>query len=120
MEISSSRGPWEASFSSRGLIFGVEEISIPETRPIRKSYICAYIDSNRNTISEWAVIFRYGNFFIPRVEEISIPEKRPIRKLYIFEQFQRFLAQCAAKRRRRQHGQKQPQKSVSDPGKFFS
>jgi hypothetical protein len=32
-------GPWEASFSSRGLIFGGEEISIPETRPIRKSYI---------------------------------------------------------------------------------
>jgi hypothetical protein len=32
-------GPWEASFSSRGLIFGGEEISIPETRPIRKSFI---------------------------------------------------------------------------------
>jgi hypothetical protein len=32
-------GSWEASFSSRGLIFGGEEISIPETRPIRKSYI---------------------------------------------------------------------------------
>ena len=31
--------PWEASFSSRGLIFGGEEISIPETWPIRKSYI---------------------------------------------------------------------------------
>ena len=31
--------PWEASFSSRGLIFGGEEISIPETLPIRKSYI---------------------------------------------------------------------------------
>ena len=31
--------PWEASFSSLGLIFGGEEISIPETRPIRKSYI---------------------------------------------------------------------------------
>ena len=34
-------GPWEASFSSRWLIFGGEEISIPETRPIRKSYIYA-------------------------------------------------------------------------------
>ena len=34
--------------------------------------ICAYIDSNRNTISEWAVIFRYGNFFIPRVKKSSI------------------------------------------------
>jgi hypothetical protein len=33
-------GPWEASlFSSRGLIFRGEEISIPETRAIRKSYI---------------------------------------------------------------------------------
>ena len=32
-------GPWEASFFSRGLIFGGEEILIPETRPIRKSYI---------------------------------------------------------------------------------
>jgi hypothetical protein len=32
-------GPWEASFSSRGLIFEGEEISIPETRPIQKSYI---------------------------------------------------------------------------------
>ena len=37
-------GPWEESFSSLGLIFGGffnpwdEEISIPETRPIRKSY----------------------------------------------------------------------------------
>jgi hypothetical protein len=27
------------SLASRGLIFGCEEISIPETRPIRKSYI---------------------------------------------------------------------------------
>ena len=32
-------GPWEASFSSCWLIFGGEEISIPETWPIRKSYI---------------------------------------------------------------------------------
>ena len=41
-------GPWEESFSSRGLIFGGffnpwdEEISIPKTRPIRKSYILVY------------------------------------------------------------------------------
>ena len=34
--------------------------------------IFAYIDSNRNTISEWAVIFRYGNFFIPWVKKSSI------------------------------------------------
>jgi hypothetical protein len=40
--------PWEekpclprafGSFSSRGLIFGGEEISIPETQPIQTSYI---------------------------------------------------------------------------------
>ena len=37
----------------------------------------------RNQISEWAMVFRYGNFFIPRVEEISMPENRPIRKSYI-------------------------------------
>ena len=30
--------PWEASFSSRGLIFGGEGISIPETQLIQKSY----------------------------------------------------------------------------------
>jgi hypothetical protein len=29
----------------------------------------AYIDSNRNRFSKWAVGFRYGNFFIPRVEK---------------------------------------------------
>ena len=27
----------------------------------------AYIDSNRNRFSEWAIGFRYGNFFILRV-----------------------------------------------------
>ena len=32
-------GPWEASFSFHGLIFGGEEISITETRPVWKSYI---------------------------------------------------------------------------------
>ena len=29
------------------------------------------VNSYRNTISEWAVIFRYENFFIPRVEKSS-------------------------------------------------
>ena len=29
------------------------------------------VNSYRNKISEWAVIFRYGNFFIPRVEKSS-------------------------------------------------
>ena len=32
-------GPWEASFSTRRLIFWGEDISMPETQPIRKSYI---------------------------------------------------------------------------------
>ena len=32
-------GPCEAGLSSRGLIFGGEEIFIPETWPIQKSYI---------------------------------------------------------------------------------
>ena len=27
------------------------------------------VNSYRNTISEWVVGFRYGNFFIPRVEK---------------------------------------------------
>jgi hypothetical protein len=58
----------------------------------------AYIDSYRNTISEWGVGFRYGNFTLKLArgkknlasrglifggEEISIPETRPIRKSYI-------------------------------------
>ena len=30
--------PWEESFSFRGLVFGGEEISMPETWPIQKSY----------------------------------------------------------------------------------
>ena len=29
------------------------------------------VNSYRNKISEWAMIFRYGNFFIPWVEESS-------------------------------------------------
>ena len=29
------------------------------------------VNSYRNTISEWAVVFRYENFFIPRVEKAS-------------------------------------------------
>ena len=45
-------GPWEASFSSRGLIFGGEEISIPETRPIQKSYICYELIYNSMPASE--------------------------------------------------------------------
>jgi hypothetical protein len=32
-------GLWEAGFFSRELNFGGEEISIPESRPVRKSYI---------------------------------------------------------------------------------
>jgi hypothetical protein len=29
------------------------------------------VNSYRNTISEWAMVFRYENFFIPRVEKSS-------------------------------------------------
>ena len=32
-------GSWEGSFSSRWLVFGGKEVSIPETGPIRKPYI---------------------------------------------------------------------------------
>ena len=42
------------------------------------------VNSYRNTISKWAVGFRYGNFFIPWVEKIPIPETRPIPKSYIY------------------------------------
>ena len=38
------------------------------------------VNSYRNTISKWAVVFRYGNLFIPRVEKsskISLWEKNP-------------------------------------------
>ena len=38
------------------------------------------VNSSRNIISEWAVIFRYENFFIPRVEnssKLSPLEKKP-------------------------------------------
>ena len=34
------------SLASRGLIFRGEEISIPETRPIRKSYIFILLEKN--------------------------------------------------------------------------
>ena len=52
-------GPWEASFSSLGLIFGGEEISIPETRPIRKSYIPVWV-----TISDdhWKIFIHFQKF----------------------------------------------------------
>ena len=38
--------PWEANFSSLWLIFGGEEISIHETRPIPKSYIFYTVGKN--------------------------------------------------------------------------
>ena len=67
--------------------------------PLRNFYTFHHlVDSYRNTISEWAVCFRYGNFTLKLArekkslasrglifggEEISIPETRPIRKSYI-------------------------------------
>jgi hypothetical protein len=73
--------------------------------PLRNFYTFNHlVDSYRNTISEWAVGFRYRNFTLksalgPKArgrqgfssrglifggEEISIPETRPIRKSYIY------------------------------------
>ena len=59
--------------------------------PLRNFYNFNHlVDSYRNTISEWVVGFRYGNFNLKLAcglifggEEISIPENRPIRKSYI-------------------------------------
>jgi hypothetical protein len=59
--------------------------------PLRNLYTFNHlVDSYRNTISEWAVGFRHGNFTLKLArglifggEEISIPETRPIRKSYI-------------------------------------
>jgi hypothetical protein len=49
------------------------------------------VNSYRNTISEWAVIFKYETFFIPRVEKsskISPWEKKSFFALVlIFEDF---------------------------------
>ena len=67
-------GPWEDRVSSLGLIFGGffnpwdEEISIPETRPIRKSYISFHssfferFKSGRKQQSKWKeiAIFNFG------------------------------------------------------------
>ena len=48
------------------------------------------VDSYRNTISEWAVCFRYGNFTLTQAyifegEEISILETWLIRKSFTFD-----------------------------------
>ena len=59
--------------------------------PLRNFYTFHHlVDSYRNTISEWTVGFRYGNFTLKLArglifggEEISVPETRPIRKSYI-------------------------------------
>ena len=54
-----------------------------------KNLLNPLVNSYRNTISEWAVVFRYDPWanlwgvFNPGDEEISIPEKWPIRKSYI-------------------------------------
>ena len=63
-----------------------------------EKFLYHLVDSYRNTISKWAVGFRYGNFTLKLArgkkslasrglifggEEISIPETQPIRKSYI-------------------------------------
>jgi hypothetical protein len=53
------------------------------------------VNSYRNTISEWAVVFRYENFFIPWVEkstkispwEKNIASREPMALGLIFEDF---------------------------------
>ncbi len=50
------------------------------------------VNSYRNKISEWAVIFRYWNFFIPRVEKSSKISPRAVGKIFfpqglIFDDF---------------------------------
>ena len=68
--------------------------------PLRNFYTFYHlVDSYRNTITEWAVGFRYGNFTLKLArgkkslasrglifggEEISIPETWPIQKSYIY------------------------------------
>jgi hypothetical protein len=52
-------GSWEASFSSRGLIFGGEEISIPETRPIWKSYIFV-----KHSVTSESFLPHYFSFYL--------------------------------------------------------
>jgi len=52
------------------------------------------VDSYRNTISEWAVGFRYENFTLKLARgkkslAISIPETRPIQKSYICDRLKR-------------------------------
>ena len=49
------------------MVFLYESI---EKWPLRNFFTFHHlVDSYRNTISEWAVAFRYGNFFIPWVEK---------------------------------------------------
>jgi hypothetical protein len=64
-------GPWEAKFSYRGLIFGGEEISIPETRPIRKSYI-SLLKVGRN----YPYIFQKATKSVYVIHEWSLRELR--------------------------------------------
>ena len=59
--------------------------------PLRNFYTFNHlVDSYRNTISEWAVCFRYGNFTLAQAyifegEQISILETWLIRKSFTFD-----------------------------------
>ena len=75
-------GPWKASFSSHGLIFGGKEISIPETRPIRKSQICGYC-LNFLQIPDSKKISFCGNY--SRKYDIHLNQSRQLKLLSLFE-----------------------------------
>ena len=53
--------------SKHGEAFKSVAMKSQKIRENNAGHYFAYIDSNRNRFSEWAVGFRYGNFFIPRV-----------------------------------------------------
>ena len=56
---------WSICLKS-SLIFVEMKASGKKMHPL-KNHMIARLTSNRNRFSEWAVGFRYGNFFIPRV-----------------------------------------------------
>ena len=61
---------WEEITISSRVTSAHDDFTEKKGQKIRENiagHYFAYIDSNRNRFSEWAVGFRYGNFFIPPV-----------------------------------------------------
>ena len=61
------------------------------------------VNSYRNTISEWAVVVRYENFFIPRVEKFPYLKTGPfgnpifcVRLIKLTNQLLNFNTNCIA------------------------